>query len=152
MKTKGEEAQSRTDEKWRAALRTLSEAIRIRHYSPKTAETYTAWVSKNQSYSQVNDPQDLSTSDVKAFLTHLAVEKRMSASSQNQAFNALSFFFRHVLGREFGTLDGVVRAKGKPYIPVVLTRPEIDRVVQHLHRPHDLVIQLLYGCGLRLSE
>jgi hypothetical protein len=63
--------------------------------------------------------------DVKAFLTHLAVEKHVSASSQNQAFNALLFVFRHVLGKEFGRVEGVVRAKKRPYVPVVLSRDEV---------------------------
>jgi integron integrase len=76
----------------------------------------------------------------------------MAASSQNQAFNALLFFFRHVLGQEFGQIEGVVRAKQRPYIPVVLTREEIDTIIRHLTPPYDLVVQLLYGCGLRLFE
>jgi len=74
------------------------------------------------------------------------------ASSQNQAFNALLFFFRHVLNREFGKIDGVVRAKRKPYIPVVLSREEIDVIMANLKYPYDLVVKLLYGCGLRLFE
>jgi integron integrase len=76
----------------------------------------------------------------------------MSASSQNQAFNALLFFFRHVLGREFGVMEGVVRARRTRYIPVVLTREEIDRILDLLQGPYDLVVQMLYGCGLRLFE
>ncbi len=76
----------------------------------------------------------------------------MSASSQNQPFNALLFFFRHVLKKEFGKMEGVVRAKRKPYIPVVLSRQEVDRVIEKMNGPYDLVAKLLYGCGLRLSE
>lgn len=90
--------------------------------------------------------------DVKGFLNFLAVEKQVSASSQNQAFNALLFLFRHVLEKEFGRVEGVVRAKRRPYIPVVLSREEVDRVIQHLDDPYDLVVKLLYGCGLRLFE
>ncbi|NCO73969.1 MAG: tyrosine-type recombinase/integrase, partial [Cyanobacteria bacterium] len=73
-------------------------------------------------------------------------------STQNQAFNALLFFFRHVLGREFGKVEGVVRAKRRRYIPVVLSREEVDSVVARLAHPYDLVVLLLYGCGLRISE
>jgi integron integrase len=90
--------------------------------------------------------------DVKAFLSFLAVEKKVAASTQNQAFNALLFLFRHVLEKEFGQVEGVVRAKRKPYIPVVLSRKEVDRVIGHLRPPYDLVAKLLYGCGLRLFE
>ena len=90
--------------------------------------------------------------DVKGFLSHLAIDKKVSASSQNQAFNALLFLFRHVLEKDFGRIEGVVRAKRRPYIPVVLSREEIDRIIQHLAHPYDLVAKLLYGCGLRLFE
>jgi len=140
------------DDPWETAIQSLTNTIRIRHYSDKTLKTYTTWIYKLRSYSQKQDPQTLTTSDVKSFLTFLAVQKRMSASSQNQAFNALLFFFRHVLGQEFGQIEGVVRAKQKPYIPVVLTREEIDKIIQHLAPPFDLIVQLLYGCGLRLFE
>ena len=94
----------------------------------------------------------MTTDDVKLFLTFLAVEQKVAASTQNQAFNALLFFFRHVLHKEFGEIDGVVRAKRKPYIPVVLSREEIEAILQHLEPPYDLVMKLLYGCGLRVSE
>ncbi len=76
----------------------------------------------------------------------------MAASTQNQAFNALLFFYRHILHREFGKIDGIVRAKQKPYIPVVLSRNEINAVLRHLSPPCDLVVKLLYGCGLRSFE
>ncbi len=145
-------APSPVDDPWGTAIQSLIETIKVRHYSDKTLKTYTTWVYKLRSYSQKDDPQTLTTADVKSFLTFLAVQKHMSASSQNQAFNALLFFFRHVLGQEFGQIEGVVRAKRKPYIPVVLTREEIDKVIQHMSSPFDLVVQLLYGCGLRLFE
>ncbi len=86
------------------------------------------------------------------FLSFLAVEKKVSASSQNQAFNALLFLFRHVLKKDFGEIKGVARAKSKPYIPVVLSREEIDIIFEHLDDPVNLVAKLLYGCGLRISE
>ena len=90
--------------------------------------------------------------DVRDFLRFLAVEKKVSSSSQNQAFNALLFLFTHGLEREFGKIEGVVRAKRRPYIPVVLSRQEVDRVLSNLAAPYDLVGKLLYGCGLRLFE
>ncbi len=86
------------------------------------------------------------------FLTFLAVEKQVSAASQNLAFNVLLFLFKQVLKQEFGEINGVVRAKRKPYIPVVLSREEIDLIFDHLDDPVDLVAKLLYGCGLRLFE
>ena len=90
--------------------------------------------------------------DVKEFLSFLAVTKKAAASSQNQAFNALLFLFRHVLEKEFGKVEGVVRAKRKPYIPMVLSREEVDRIIARLDKPYGLVAKLLYGCGLRLFE
>ena len=76
----------------------------------------------------------------------------MSASTQNQAFNALLFFYRHVLNQEFGTVEGVVRAKRTPDVPVVWSRAEMATILQYVPPPYDLVVKLLYGCGLRLSE
>ena len=137
---------------WGAAVKALGDEIRVRHYSPKTLKSYSVWARKLKNFTKNRDPAELSTDDVKAFLTFLAVDKKVSASSQNQAFNALLFFFRHVLGREFGKIDGIVRAKRKPYIPVVLSRQEIDAIIQGLTYPYTLVVQLLYGCGLRLFE
>ncbi len=137
---------------WKAEYARLSDEIKLRHYSPKTLRTYTQWVRHYQTFTRSRDPKSLSTKDVKEFLTHLAVNKKVSASTQNQAFNALLFFHRHVLNREFGKVDGVVRAKRKPYIPVVLSREEIEAVLKHLAPPIDLVVKLLYGCGLRLFE
>jgi integrase len=84
-------------------------------------------------------------------VTLLAVTKKVSASTQNQAFHALLFFYRHVLNQECGPVEGVVRAKRKPYVPVVLSRAAIAAILPHLSPPSDLVVHLLYGCGLRLS-
>jgi len=109
-------------------------------------------VRKLQAFVRSKDPRLLSMTDVRDFLSFLAVEKKVAASSQNQAFNALLFFFRHILEKEFETVEGVVRAKRRPYIPVVLSREEVDRVVNRMSYPYDLVAKLLYGCGLRLFE
>jgi len=137
---------------WGNAFTDLANEIKVRHYSPKTLKSYSTWVRKLYYHCKVEDPKLLKTGDVKEFLTYLAVKQKVSASSQNQAFNALLFFFRHVLDREFGEIDGVVRAKRTRYIPVVLSREEIDAIITNLKYPYDLVVKLLYGCGLRLFE
>ena len=137
---------------WRAEYTGLASEIQIRHYSPKTLKTYKQWLRQFQTYTQSKPPTLLSTADVKEFLTSLAVKRRVSASTQNQAFNALLFFFRHVLNKEFGKVDGIVRAKRKRYIPVVLSREEIETILTYLAPPYDLIVKLLYGCGLRLFE
>jgi integron integrase len=137
---------------WTGIFEELRNTIRVRHYSRATLKTYTGWVRKFQAFTESKDPTLLTTEDVKQFLTSLAVKKQVAASTQNQAFNALLFFFRHVLGKEFGKVDGVVRAKRKPYIPVVLSREEIDLIIGNLKMPYRLIISLMYGCGLRISE
>jgi integron integrase len=128
------------------------EEIRVRHYSPKTLKAYRQWLRQFQAFTRSKPPESLTAADVKEFLTWLAVKREVSASTQNQAFNALLFFYRHVLHREFGKVEGVVRAKRRPYIPVVLSREEIETILSHLAPPYDLVVKLLYGCGLRLFE
>ncbi len=141
-----------TGASWKAEYSRLTDEIQVRHYSPKTLQTYRGWVRQYQAYTRSKPPEDLSSQDVKEFLTFLAVKRKVSATTQNQAFNSLLFFYRHVLNKEFGKIDGVVRAKRKPYIPVVLSRKEIDNVLKHLEPPFDLVVKMLYGCGLRLFE
>jgi integron integrase len=137
---------------WRAEYTELANEIRVRHYSPKTLKTYKQSLRQFQTYTRSKAPALLSTADVKEFLTSLAVKRQVSASTHNQAFNALLFFFRHVLHKEFGKVDGVVRAKRKRYIPVVLSREEIETILTYLVPPYDLIVKLLYGCGLRLFE
>jgi integron integrase len=137
---------------WQSEYRKLREAIELRNYSPRILRTYTHWIRKFQASVHSSPPEDLDAEDVRTFLTDLAVQRNVAASTQNQAFNALLFFFRHALGREFGKLDGVVRAKRRPYIPVVLSRDEVVRVLERLSPPYDLPGKLLYGCGLRISE
>ena len=146
------ETQKGYGQPWDKALEGLKNEIQVRHYSVKTLKAYSLWAEKLRHFTKDKNPEALTIDDVKAFLTFLAVKKKVSASSQNQAFNGLLFFFRHVLKKEFGKVDGVVRAKRKPYIPVVLSRDEVDRVLKNLSPPYDLVGKLLYGCGLRLSE
>jgi len=137
---------------WMAEYDKLSNEIQVRHYSQKTLKVYKAWLRQFQTFTRSKAPESLSIADVKEFLTFLAVSRQVSASTQNQAFNALLFVFRHVLGKEFGKVDGVIRAKRRRYIPVVLSREEIDAVLAHLSAPYDLIVKLLYGCGLRLFE
>lgn len=139
---------------WSDVFDTLRDTIRLRNYSPKTYSTYAGWIGRFELFVKEKPPADVTMADVKAFLTRLAVHSKVSASTQNQAFNALLFLFRHILDREneFDAGDGIVRAKQKKYIPVVLTRREIDLILSKLHYPYDLIAKLLYGCGLRLFE
>jgi integron integrase len=137
---------------WTGVFNELKSVIKIRHYSPATLRTYSGWTRKFQAFTKSKEPRLVTTDDVKAFLSWIAVGQGVSASAQNQAFNALLFLFRNVLGKEFGKIDGVARAKRKPYIPVVLSREEVLRVIHCLVYPYKLIISLMYGCGLRISE
>jgi len=145
-------SQYSTGASWVFVFDALESEIKMRHYSPKTLKAYRGWARRFQTFTKSKDYQLLSQKDVIDFLSYLAVEKQVSASSQNQAFNALLFLFKQVLKKEFGEINGVVRAKRKTYIPTVLSRNEIDLIFDHLDAPVDLVAKLLYGCGLRLFE
>ena len=137
---------------WDNIIEKLAEEIKTRHYSRKTLKAYADWSRKFQIYLKNKPPDELSAAEVKAYLTYLAVRCKVSASTQNQAFNALLFMFRHILKKDFGDHKDTPRAKRSSYIPVVLTRKEVDAVLRNLAPPYDLVVKLLYGCGLRLFE
>ena len=137
---------------WEREFRDLESAIKMRNYSVRTFEAYRFWVARFQAFVRSRPTAKLSNQEVRGFLSFLAVKHGASASSQNQAFNALLFFFRHVLRRDFGQIDGVVRAKRHRYIPVVLSRDEVEAILAQLEPPYRLVVLLLYGCGLRLTE
>lgn len=137
---------------WDAVMETMTNEIKVRHYSRKTLKTYANWTRQFQRFLKNKPPQELTGDDVKAYMTHLAVKCKVASTTQNQAFNSLLFFYRHGLKREFGELKDVPRAKKSHYIPVVLSRAEIDAILAHLSYPFDLVVKLLFGCGLRQFE
>jgi integron integrase len=141
-----------TSKAWDDAIEKLVAEIKVRHYSRKTLKAYADWARKFQQYLHDKPPGELSAVEVKEYLTYLAVKCRVASSTQNQAFNALLFLFRHVLKIDYGDQRDVPRAKKSKYIPVVLSRREIDAILRHLDYPFDIVISLLYGCGLRLFE
>ncbi|MEA3489862.1 MAG: integron integrase [Candidatus Omnitrophota bacterium] len=133
------------------------EAIRIKHYSYKTERSYIDWVKRFYDYTLNVEKKDVHTygldsSDIRNFLSHLAVKKRVSSSTQNQAFNALLFLFRDVLKIELGDLSKTVRAKRGVKLPVVLSVEEVQELFKHVKGKNLLILQLLYGSGLRLME
>jgi integron integrase len=144
--------QKSTSPAWDQVVGKLSAEIKVRHYSRKTLKAYADWARKFQRYLDDKPPDKLASHDVKEYLTFLAVKQRVASSTQNQAFNALLFLFRHVLKKDFGDQRDVPRAKKSKYIPVVLSRSEVDTILSHLEYPFDIVVSLLYGCGLRLFE
>ena len=138
-------------------IQKVREVIRIKHYSNKTEKTYTHWISRfNEYLAQVQKgvkPVDTwSCADVQNFLTYLAVRRKVSASTQNQAFNSLLFLFRDVLHRDLENMQGTIRAKRGTRLPVVLSMEEVKSVFQHLSGRYLMIMQLLYGSGMRISE
>jgi len=130
----------------------LRQAIRVRGLSRRTAEAYARWVVRYVRFHRLRHPQDLGPNEITAFLTHLAVQERVSASTQNQALSALLFLYREVLGMELPWLDQVVRSRRAQRVPVVLTRAEVHDLLSRMEGPAALLAKLLYGAGLRLLE
>jgi integron integrase len=126
--------------------------IRAKHYSPRTEDQYVQWIRRFILYSGKRHPADMSAPEVARYLTHLAVERRVSASTQNQALAAILFLYRQVLEIDLPWLDSVVRARAVQHLPVVLSRREVQALVAQLEGAFRLIGQLLYGSGLRLME
>jgi integron integrase len=130
----------------------VSLAIRARHYSPNTEEAYVAWIKRFIFFHSKRHPIEMGEPEINAFLTHLAVTKQVSASTQTQALSALLFLYRHVLGRPIGDLGEIIRARKPTRLPVVMTREEVKSILTRLLDDKWLMASLLYGAGLRLME
>ncbi len=137
-----------------AVMEEMKRLIRLKHYSYSTERAYLDWVKRFFVYiaETHKNTYSISEKDLKNFLTWLAINQRVSSSTQNQAFNALLFLFRDVLGKDVGDLRGTIRAKRGVRLPVVLTMEEIKSILSQLSGRNLLVAQLLYGSGLRLME
>jgi len=140
------------DDAWREVARQMREALRLRQRALTTERSYLQWLRAFYGFVGGKPPNQLDSADVKRFLSHLAAERHVAASTQNQAFNGLLFFFRHVLDRDLGDLADTVRAKARRRLPVVLKKHEVHRIFEHLSGTHQLMARLIYGCGLRLNE
>jgi integron integrase len=130
----------------------LRTALRVRHYSLRTEETYVQWVRRFIHFHGKRHPRDLGPTHVTAFLTHLAVERTVSPSTQNQAKSAILFLYRDVLGADLPWLDDVIKAKQRERLPVTLTPIEVSRLLERMSGLTGLIASLLYGTGMRLME
>lgn len=130
----------------------LKEMIRIRHYSLRTEEAYADWVRRFILFHGKRHPAEMGAREVEAFLSHLAVNKSVSASTQNQAKAAILFLYKQVLDIELPWLDEVVHAKQSRRLPVVLTSGEVRKLIDQMNGTQALIARLLYGTGLRLLE
>jgi integron integrase len=126
--------------------------IRLRHYSIRTEDAYLGWIKRFILHHKKRHPRNMGAAEVTDFLTHLAVKGHVSASTQNQALNAVLFLYRDVLKIELPWLDGIQRAKSSRRLPVVLTREEVKRLLAQLDGTRWLIVALIYGSGLRLME
>jgi integron integrase len=126
--------------------------IRVKHYSIRTEDAYVDWVRRFVVFHAKRHPAEMGAPEVEAFLTHLAVDGRVAASTQNQAKSALLFLYREVLGIELPWLKEVQSAKRAQRLPVVLTEDEVEALLGHMTGTVGLVARLLYGSGLRLLE
>ncbi len=130
----------------------LRRELRGRHYSYRTEQTYVHWARRYIFFHNKKHPQDLGAKEIRDFLTHLSVEKRVSASTQNQAFSALLFLYQQFLKIELEDIEGVVRAKRPQRIPTVLSKQEVNSVLSGIEGIPQLIAKILYGSGLRLRE
>jgi integron integrase len=130
----------------------LRREIRMRHYSIRTEHTYTDWVARFFRHYHDRPIAELGAADIASYLSFLANECDVAASTQNQALNALIFFFAHILKKDVGALGEIVRAKRPARVPVVLSVAETERLLLHLGGVHKLMVLLMYGSGMRIIE
>jgi len=130
----------------------VRQAIRARHYSPRTEDAYVGWIKRFIFFHNKRHPAEMGEAEIGRFLSSLATDAKVSASTQNQAFNALLFLYQQVLQKKIGLIEGVVRAKRPSRLPVVLTKEEVGRLLARLEGAPWLMAILLYGAGLRLME
>jgi len=133
-------------------LERVRDVIRVKHYSLRTERTYCDWIERFIRFHRMRHPSEMGAAEVGEFLTHLARDGHVAASTQNQALSALLFLYKQVLKEEIGWLEDVERAKKPARLPVVLTPDEVHKVFAHLHGTPRLMAGLLYGSGLRLME
>lgn len=126
--------------------------MRVRRYSYQTEQTYLKWIRRYIGFHNIRNPVEMGAAEVEAFLSHLAVEANVAASTQNQALAALLFLYREVLGVDLPWLEKFTPAKKSNHLPVVLTKEEVRIVLGQLKDTNWLIANLLYGAGLRLSE
>lgn len=129
----------------------VREMMQIKHFSPKTQESYLFWIKRYLRFHKLRSPREMGQPEVEAFLTHLAVDEHVAGSTQNQALSALLFLYRQVLEIDLSKINAL-RAHKPTHVPTVLTKEEAKSVIDHLTGVCALMTKLLYGSGLRVSE
>jgi len=143
---------TRSQDKPPKLLEQVREVIRPRHYSLRTEDTYLRWIKRFILFHGKRHPRQMGGQEVQQFLSYLAMEGHVAASTQSQALSAIVFLYQQVLKQTIGSIDDVVRAKQPHRVPVVLTQDEVRAVLVHLSGTTWIMATLLYGAGLRLLE
>jgi integrase len=130
----------------------VHDATRVRHYSLRTQQTYIQWIKRFIYFHNKRLPDEMGKKEIEAFFTHLAVDRQVAASTQNQALSAIFFLYKKVLGHELDWLDSVTRAKRQKRLPVVLSRMEARQILAHIQGTNGIIARLLYGTGIRQME
>jgi len=131
----------------------VRDKIRFKHYSLSTERTYIHWIKQYIFFHNKRHPIDMGKSEIEEYLSSLAVKKNVSAGTQNQAFSAILFLYKEVLGVDVAEWNiQALRAQERKHIPVVLTKEEVAKVIANLNGTYNLAVSLMYGCGLRMSE
>jgi len=130
----------------------VRDAVRLKHYAYRTEQSYVDWVRRYILFHNKTHPKDMGEKEVQEFLTYLASERKVSASTQNQALSALIFLYRNVLHEELDLPTRLITAKRSTHLPTVLTPTEVRNVLQYVEDTTGLIARLLYGSGMRLQE
>jgi len=133
-------------------LNNVREIIRKKHYSIHTENAYADWTKRFILFHGKRHPQEMGETEISQFLTHLAVDRNVAASTQNQALNALVFLYKQVLKRELGDFGHIERAKKPKNLPTVMSQAETAGVLEIMTGRQAMMAKLLYGCGLRVKE
>jgi len=140
-------------QKKKKLLDIVRDKVRFKHYSYSTEKTYIHWIKHYIFFHDKKHPIDMGKEEIESFLTFLATKKRVSPTTQNQAFSAILFLYKEVLGIDMSEWNiQALRAQERKHIPVVLTKEEVQKVLQNLNGIYKLIVTLMYGCGLRMSE
>ncbi|MBM3153591.1 MAG: integron integrase, partial [Chloroflexi bacterium] len=130
-------------------LEQVGDAIRIKHYSTRTEQTYKDWIRRYILFHNKRHPNDMGSQEIQAFIAHLATQRHLAASSQNQALSAILFLYRHVLQKDIDLPPDLIRAEKSKTLPTVLTHQEALAVLDRMIGLPQLMAKLLYGGGLR---
>lgn len=126
--------------------------LRVKHYSSKTEKAYTNWIKRFILFHNKRHPNEMSAEEIKAFLNDLATKHHVSSATQNQALQGILYLYKNILKKDVGWIENIKRAARVKHLPVVLSKIEVSKVLKNINGTNNIIVSLLYGSGLRLSE